>query len=146
MSIHIQGYGKIRGSDGVVRSEETGDLHVGYRAFKNLRDGLLEAAPLDFRLEHQLWWESAWDANGMLREGPYIDYEDFPDWDATPMRARLWEFCGHSDCGGSWEDPRGTAELLRILEGRLPDGSPVDRKLLGLIIELFACSDEVEFL
>ena len=96
-------------------------------------------------MEHQLWWESAWNPDGTMKDGPYMEYEDFPDWNATRMRVRLWEFCGHSDCCGGWEDPRETAELLMVLKSRLPDGADVDTELLDGMIRLFSESEEVEF-
>ena len=125
---------------------ETGHISMGYGTFKRLRDDLLKATPLDFQLEYRLWYGSAWEPNGMMKSGPYIDYESFPDWDATPMRVRLWEFFGHPDCEGDWDDPKATAELLGILRERLPVNSVIDRRLLDDLIALFSESDEVRFL
>lgn len=132
MSIDVRGY------------KEAMHISMGYRAFHRLREDLLPATPLGFRLEHQLWFESAWDGIFPM-PGPYIDYTDFPDWDATPMMERLWELYAHPDHTGGWEDPKGTAELLGILRDRLPDGSRVDRELLDTLIELFSVSDVVRF-
>ena len=124
---------------------ETGEIDVSYGRFNRLRRSLLIATPLDFQLEHQLWWESAWNPDGPMKGGPYMEYEDFPDWNATRMRVRLWEFYGHSDCCGGWEDPKETAEMLKILKSRLPDGADVDMELLDGMIRLFSESEEVEF-
>lgn len=74
-----------------------------------------------------------------------MGYEDFPAWDATRMRFRLWEFYGHYDCCGDWGNPKETAEMLRVLRTRLPDGADVDMELLDRMIRLFSESEEVEF-
>ena len=112
---------------------ECGAVRVGYGAFKRFREALLVATPLDFQLEYQLWIETE------------MSFEDYPDWDSTPMRRRLWEFFCHPDCGGSWEAPKETAEMLGMLGSRLPDGTDVDLRLLDRMISLFMASDEVDF-
>ena len=128
----------------IVGFRESSHLRVGYGAFAVFRRELLSAAPLDFQLQYQLWWESVWDDH-VMRPGPYMEYTEFPDWDRTPMRAVLWAFFAHSDCDGDWEDPHGVAALLRVLRDRLPDRSRIDRNLLDNMIERFANSDEVRF-
>ena len=122
---------ELRGSRLYV---ECGAIKVGYGAFKRLREGLLVATPVDFQLEYQLWLDSN------------ISFKDFPDWNSTPMRRCLWEFFCHPDCGGSWEAPKETAEMLGMLGSHLPDGTDVDLRLLDRVISLFMASDEVEFL
>ena len=85
----------------------------------------------------------------MMKPGPYIEYTSFPDWNRTRMRRAAWEFFGHSDCEGGFEDTKETLRFLQWLSGRVVETGRYDadnEALLHELIDVFEVSDEVEFL